>query len=175
MEKHILSLYANNHSGVLTRLTGLFSRRGYNIESLTACSTEDERFSRITIEVLGDKFVIEQITRQLDKLEDVLQIFEIERSNAILRELLLIKVKVSPEQRPEIESTANIMKARIVDIAQDCATLEKTGDSGKIDSLIKVLEPYGIIELARSGVNALERGNKSIKDYQDYNKEISGQ
>ncbi len=170
--KHVISVMVSNHSGVLTRVSGLFARRGYNIDSLSVCTTEDVNFSRMTIVTTGDDYVLEQITNQLDKLEDVKQVTELKQDNAILRELLLIKIKVLPSQRPEIESTANLFKARIVDTSLNCCTIEKTGEGNKIDNLIKILEPYGIIEMARTGLTALERGATSIKDYRDYNKEI---
>ena len=176
MEKlatHIITALVANKSGVLNRVSGLFSKRGYNIESLSVCTTEDEKLSRMTIVVNGDDYVLEQITKQLDKLIDVKKVSQItDDGAAILRELLLIKISVKPSQRPEIESVVNIYKAKTVDLSPVSMVLELTGESSKLDAFISVVKDYGIIELARTGLTALQRSNVCIKDLADYNELI---
>jgi len=170
---HIITALVANKSGVLNRVSGLFSKRGYNIESLSVCTTEDEKLSRMTIVVNGDDYVLEQITKQLDKLIDVKKVSQItDDGAAILRELLLIKISVKPSQRPEIESVVNIYKAKTVDLSPVSMVLELTGESSKLDAFISVVKDYGIIELARTGLTALQRGNACIKDLADYNELI---
>ena len=173
MEKistHIITALVANKSGVLNRVSGLFSKRGYNIESLSVCTTEDENLSRMTIVVNGDEYVLEQITKQLDKLVDVKKVSQIsDDGGSILRELLLIKISVKPSQRPEIESVVNIYKAKTVDLSPVSMVLELTGESSKLDAFISVVKDYGIIELARTGLTALQRGDVCIKDLKDYN------
>ena len=173
--KHIITALVSNKSGVLTRRSGLFARRGYNIESLSVCKTHNPAMSRMTIVALGTNDEINQIVRQLDKCVDChkTKIFRPEES--VKRELLLIKVNLEPEKRPELESTANMMKVKVIDIAPTSAILEMTGESNKIDSFIELMRAYGIIELARTGVTALARGRECIDDLVDYNEEISGQ
>jgi len=168
-KKHTISALVANRSGVLTRISGLFSRRGYNIESLSVCATEDDHLSRMTIVIIGDNYILEQIVKQLDKLIDVKKISLIEEFNAIYRELLLIKVSALPEIRTQIVEISNIYKAKIVDLSLNTITIENTGEPNKLDAFIKVLEPYGIMEMARTGVTALMRGDSCIKDLLDYN------
>ena len=146
----IMALAANK-SGVLTRVSGLFARRGYNIHSISACSTEDENFSRITIELDGDEYMLTQMVKQLDKLIDIKKITYADEKSCIFRELCLVKVKASPEKRSEIIEIKEVYKAN------------------KIDGFIRVIEPYGIMEMARTGVTALSRGGVCIKDLNDYN------
>jgi len=161
----VISALVTNKPGVLNRIAGLFSKRSYNIESLSVCTTEDEALSRMTIVAKGDESVLEQITKQLAKLYDVKKVLELETDSyaTLMRELLLIKIRVQPSQRTKVESTANIYKARAVDLSPDSMVLELTGEEGKIDAFINVVKHYGIIELARTGVTVLQRGDDSIK------------
>jgi acetolactate synthase-1/3 small subunit len=168
-EKHLITALVLNQSGVLTRVSGLFARRCYNIDSLAVCITEDERYSRMTIAVTADDATINQVIKQLDKLVDVIKISEIDPADAVIRELLLIKINVSPSQRPEIDTTCSVYKAKIIDLSPESVVIEITGEPGKIDGFINVLKPYGIIEMARTGLNALNRGIRSINDLTDYN------
>lgn len=161
--KHIITALVKNHSGVLTRISGLFARRCFNIDSLVVCATENPELSRMTIVSDTVDAVAEQMVKQLEKLVDVLKVRELE-DGSISRELLLVKIKLSAAQRPEIESTCNIYKAKLVDLSAESVVVELSGEPNKLDALIKILEPYGIIELSRTGVTALERGRKSIND-----------
>ena len=161
----VISALVTNKPGVLNRVAGLFSKRSYNIESLSVCTTEDDNLSRMTIVAKGDESVLEQIVKQLAKLYDVKKVLELDTDSyaSLMRELLLVKIRVQPHQRPEVESTANIYKARTVDLSPDSMVLELTGEEGKIDAFINVVKHYGIIELARTGVTVLQRGDDSIK------------
>ncbi len=162
MERYVLSALVQNHAGVLSRVAGLFSRRGYNIESLTVGETADPGLSRMTIAVSGDDSILEQIQKQLEKLVEVLVVRRLCPEASVSRELALIKVDASGQSRAEVIQTASIYRARIIDVCAECLTLEATGDHQKIDSLIELLRPYGIRELARTGVASLERGSVSI-------------
>lgn len=164
MEKHYLSMLVENRAGVLSRISGLIARRGYNIESLSVCATEDDAYSRMTIEILGDERTIKQIRAQLSKQAEVVKLKELDASEAVLRELLLIKIGVQKSEIPEIVDLTQIYKAKTVDIADGAMTLELTGKAAKLDSFTEVLKPYGIIELARSGSSALDRGAVSLRD-----------
>lgn len=159
MERYILSALVQNHAGVLSRVSGLFSRRGYNIDSLTVGETVDPGVSRMTIVVRGDEAILEQIQKQLEKLIEVAAVRRLDPNLAVLREIALIKVAASPESRPDIIQIANIFRARIVDVAADSLIVEVTGAQGKVDGLIELLKPFGILELARTGLSALERGS----------------
>ncbi len=169
MKQYIITALVTNKSGVLTRISGLFSRRGYNINSLSACATEDERYSRMTIVAEADESTIKQIVRQLDKLVDVVKIGLLEPDKAVSRELLIIKIKMQAAQRPEIESTCNIYKAKMIDLSPASIIVELTGEPNKIDAFINLVSHYGIIELVRTGLTALGRGNGSINDFDDCN------
>lgn len=151
-----------NHSGVLSKISGLFSRRGYNIDSLTVGVTEDPSISRITIVVFGDDSIIEQIIKQLNKLIDVIKVQEIDMENAISREIALIKVNAPVSARSSIIEISNIFRASIIDINDKSMIIETTGDPKKISAIIDVLKPFGIIELIRTGLTALNRGSKPI-------------
>lgn len=166
---HIISALVANRAGVLNRVAGLFSKRGYNIESLAVASTEDPAFSRMTIVASGDDYVLEQIIKQLDKLWDVVHVTQLHTDTSVMRELLLIKINVLPSQRPEIESTVRAFKAKSIDLSQSSQTIEMTGESNKMNSFIKILEPYGIIEMVRTGITALERGEGNIRRFEDIN------
>lgn len=156
--RHILSVLVENKFGVLARVSGLFSGRGYNIDSLCVAPTEDPTLSRMTIVTHGEDKVIEQIEKQLNKLIDTLKVSNLTHKEHVERELVLIKVK--GEQRTGIMEIINIFRAKIVDVSSKTLTIEITGDEGKIGALIEMLKPYGIIELARTGKIALIRGEK---------------
>lgn len=164
MEKHVLSALVKNSSGVLSRVSGLFSRRGYNIDSLTVGRTEDPSISRMTITLMGDENVLEQVKKQLNKLEDVVRVIDFKASESVYRELALIKVRANAENRAAINETVKIFRSKIIDISTDTLTIELTGDEEKITALINLMEEYGIEELVRTGVTALQRGEKTIKN-----------
>jgi len=164
MEKHVLSALVKNSSGVLSRVSGLFSRRGYNIDSLTVGRTEDPSISRMTITVMGDDNVLEQVKKQLNKLEDVVSVVDFKANESVYRELVLIKVKANAENRAAINETVKIFRSKIIDLSTDTLTIELTGDEDKISALINLMEEYGIEELVRTGVTALQRGEKTIKN-----------
>lgn len=158
---HVLSVQTRNRSGVLMRVAGLFARRGFNIDSLAVGTTENPDISRMTIVVEGDDRIIEQVTKQLYKLIDVVKIQDITDTPYVGRELVLFKVKVKPENRSEImETMLHVFRARIVDISNDTLMIEATGDPGKIEAMESYLEPFGIKEMARTGKVALTRGAK---------------
>ena len=159
---HILSVLVENKAGVLSRVSGLFTRRGYNIFSLAVSPTEDERYSRMTVVVDGDSAPIEQVTKQLNKLINVLKIVELD-PEAVQRELLLVKVKADMDSRSHVLETVTLFRAKVVDVASDAVTIEATGNAEKIEALLRVLEPYGIKELVQSGLVAMERGLKPGK------------
>lgn len=161
-KQHIISALVTNESGVLTRITGLFARRCFNIDSLAVCATEIPELSRMTIAVHGDENIIKQIVLQLGKLPDCRLTCEIDLDNAVMRELLLIKVKAPAATRTEIETVCRTYEAKIVDLSPDSIVLELTGKPNKIDGFIEVLRPYGILELSRTGLTALERGAKVL-------------
>lgn len=167
-QKHVLSVLVRNSSGVLSRVAGLFSRRGYNIDSLTVGRTEDKTISRMTITLKGDDDVLEQVKKQLEKLEDVIKIVEIKSGKSVVRELVLIKVKADAEKRAAINEIVKIFRCKIVDVSVDTLTIELTGDENKISALIKLMEEYGIEELVRTGVTALERGDTTIISHKGY-------
>lgn len=158
--RQIISILVNNQPGVLSRISGLFSRRGYNIDSLSVCATENENLSRMTICVLGTPQIVKQINAQLEKQEDVVKVMALENKNVALRELLLIKLAVSPEKRGEIVDLCTLFKAKSLDTTVDSMMLELTGSSDKIDAFIDTLASYQILEMARTGGAALERGSR---------------
>ena len=172
MKKYTITALVANKSGVLTRVSGLFARRGFNIESLCVCTTEDEALSRMTIVLNGDEYILSQMTKQLDKLIDVKKIALAEEADSIYRELLLMKVSAPAEKRSEIIEIKEIYKAKIVDLSPETLILEITGEPSKLDAFVKVVEPYGILELARTGTIALARGEKCLNDLVDYNESI---
>ncbi len=162
--RHTLAVLVENQPGVLTRVAGLFSRRGYNIESLAVGQTHEPSISRMTIVVDGDDRVIEQVTKQLDKLIDVIEVQDITNVEYVDRELVLIKVNAEPPVRGEIMQIVDIFRARIVDIGQRTLVIECTGDEGKIRAIEKSLKPFGILELVRTGKIAMVRGPKYEED-----------
>jgi acetolactate synthase I/III small subunit len=160
--KHTLAVLVENKSGVLSRVASLFSRRGYNIDSLAVGVTEDPEISRMTIVVHGDDHVLEQVTKQLNKLIDVIKVSDIGADDAVERELALIKVSADVDTRAEIIQIADIFRARIVDVAPKSMTVEVTGDEGKINAIEKLLRQFGIKEMVRTGKIALVRGPKKV-------------
>lgn len=156
--KHTISVLVENKPGVLARVAGLFSRRGFNIESLAVGTTEDESVSRMTIVASGDDQVLEQITKQLYKLIDVIKVFDIPKDVAVERELLLIKVACNDKTRAEIVEIVNIFKGRIADVSEGAMTIEMTGEENKVEGIKKLLKKFGIKELVRTGKVALQRG-----------------
>ncbi|MBE0448625.1 MAG: acetolactate synthase small subunit [Actinobacteria bacterium] len=155
---HILSVLVENKPGVLARVSGLFSRRGFNIDSLAVGPTEDPEISRMTIVVDADDLKLEQITKQLYKLVNVLKISDLDPKDSVQRELVLIKVNVPSNARAEVVETANIFRANIIDVSKSTLTIEITGTADKIQALEDLLRPYGIKELVRTGKIALARG-----------------
>ena len=158
--KHTISILVENKFGVLSRVAGLFSARGYNIESLSVGETLDPAVSRMTIVVRGDEFVIEQVTKQLHKLIDVIKVSDLTDDDHVERELVLMRINAEPQHRAEILRTADIFRAKVVDVTQATFVLEVTGDEGKIEALIELLKPMGIQELVRTGKVAIARGPK---------------
>ena len=156
--KHILSVLVENKPGVLARVSGLFSRRGFNIDSLAVGPTDDPNISRMTIAVDADDLRLEQITKQLYKLVNILKISDLDPRDSVERELVLIKVNASPNMRAEVVETANIFRANIIDVSKSTLTIEITGTADKIQALEDLLRPYGIKELVRTGKIALARG-----------------
>ncbi|MGI6777852.1 MAG: acetolactate synthase small subunit [Acetivibrionales bacterium] len=162
MAKHTLSVLVENHAGVLSRIAGLFSRRGFNIESLAVGVTENPDISRMTIVVDGDDYIVEQVSKQLNKLIDVIKIKRLEQSAAVSRELALIKVAASASTRTEIIQIVEVFRANIVDISKETLTIEISGDIDKVSALEEMLKQFGIKEIVRTGTIAIERGNKYI-------------
>ena len=164
MSTHVLSLLVEDKPGLLTRVAGLFARRGFNIESLAVGHTEIPGLSRITVVVDVEDLPLEQVTKQLNKLINVIKIVELDPSQSVQREHLLIKVRVDNATRSQVLEAVNLFRARVVDVSTDALVIEVTGDSGKTSALLKVLEPYGIKEIAQSGLLAIGRGGKSITE-----------
>lgn len=162
--QHVLSLLVEDKPGLLTRVAGLFARRGFNIESLAVGKTEVEGLSRITVVVDVEGLPLEQVTKQLNKLVNVLKIVELEPEQSVQREHMLVKVRVDNSNRSQILEAANLFRARVVDVVTDALVIEVTGDTAKINALLRVLEPYGIKEIAQSGLLAIGRGSKSITE-----------
>lgn len=161
-DQFILGVIVANRFGVLTRVAGLFARRGYNIDSLNVGETEDPRFSRMTIIVTGDDYIKNQAVKQLAKLHDVKKVELIPEEKAVMREMLLIKVKVTPDTRRDIIEAANIFRAKVIDFNADAMTIEVTGHSSKLDAFIEFMRNYGIIEMCRAGALAINRGPTSL-------------
>jgi acetolactate synthase-1/3 small subunit len=164
MSRHVLSLLVEDKPGLLTRVAGLFARRGFNIESLAVGPTEVAGLSRITVVVDEDDVQIEQVTKQLNKLINVIKIVELEESQSVQREHMLIKVRVDHQSRSHVLEAVNLFRARVVDVVTDALVIEVTGDTGKIQAFLRVLEQYGIKEIAQSGLIAVGRGSKSITE-----------
>lgn len=161
---HVLSLLVEDKPGLLTRVAGLFARRGFNIESLAVGKSEIEGLSRITVVVDVEELPLEQVTKQLNKLINVIKIVELDPAQSVTREHLLIKVRVDNTTRSQILEAVNLFRAKVVDVATDALVIETTGDTPKIQAFLRVLEPYGIKEIAQSGLVAIGRGSKSITE-----------
>ena len=164
MSKHTLSVLVENKPGVLARIAGLFARRGFNIDSLAVGPTEYTDVSRMTIVVNVEDNPLEQVTKQLNKLINVLKIVELEPASSVSRELLLVKVKADVQSRSQVLEIVQLFRAKVIDVAADAVTIEATGGEEKIDALLRVLEPFGVKELAQSGMVAMGRGTRSITD-----------
>ncbi|MCR4744449.1 MAG: acetolactate synthase small subunit [Lachnospiraceae bacterium] len=161
-QKKVFQLLVDNTSGVLSRIAGLFSRRGYNIHSITAGVTADPRFTRITIVTDGDDEILEQIEKQLRKLVDVRDIRELEPDNSVYRELCMIKIEADASKRQGIISIADIFRAKIIDVSADSLMIEMTGNQSKIEAFISLLNDYKILEIARTGIAGLQRGTEGV-------------
>ena len=158
MRSQVFSLLVDNNSGVLSRISGLFSRRGYSIDGMTA----DPRFTRITIVSSGDEQILSQIEKQLRKLEDVVDIKALKAEESVCRELIMVKLRANAAQRGEIISVADIFRAKIVDVEEDCLIIELTGTQNKLEAFLNLLKDYEILELARTGITGLSRGSKDV-------------
>jgi acetolactate synthase-1/3 small subunit len=159
---HVICLHVENQQGVLARISGLFSGRGYNLESITAGATTDPTVTRITLACTGDDAVVEQIKKQLNRLIDVIKVTELTGVPSLNRELMLVKVNAKGPQRGEVFQVADVFKAQIMDVGQESMTVELAGSPEKIDDLVALLQPYGIAEIARSGIVAMERSRKTV-------------
>jgi acetolactate synthase-1/3 small subunit len=164
VSRHTLSVLVENKPGVLARVSALFSRRGFNIDSLAVGPTEHPDVSRMTIAVNVEDLPLEQVTKQLNKLINVLKVVELDPDAAVQRELLLVKVKADPATRSQVLEVVQLFRAKVVDVSADAVTIEATGTADKLDAFIRVLEPYGIRELVQSGMVAVGRGARSITD-----------
>ena len=162
MQRKVFQLIVDNTSGVLSRISGLFSRRGYNIESITAGVTADPRFTRITIVASGDEQILSQIEKQVRKMEDVIDIKLLNTTNSVCRELMMIKIRANASQRAEIISVSDIFRAKIVDVEKDCLMIELTGTESKLEAFMELLDGYEILELARTGITGLTRGSDDV-------------
>ena len=161
--KQVFSLLVDNTSGVLSRVAGLFSRRGYNISSLTVGETADPRYSRMTVVAEGDERILDQIRKQLAKLIDVVDIKVLNPETSVSRELVLIKVRVDEKGRENVLTTANIFRGNIVDVSPDSLIVELTGSASKLDAFLKLMNNYEILELARTGITGLSRGSEDVR------------
>ena len=161
--KHIISILIENEAGALSRVAGLFSARGYNIESLTVAVTEDPTMSRMTIVTSGSDEVIEQIIKQLNKLIDVIKVLDLNDGKFIERELMLVKVKASPQHREEMKRMCDIFRGRIIDVADGSFTIELTGSGSKLDAFIESLDKTAILETVRTGASGIGRGDRVLK------------
>ena len=163
MAKHTLSVLVENHAGVLSRVAGLFSRRGFNIDSLAVGVTENPDVSRMTIVVDGDEYTVEQVSKQFNKLIDIIKLKKLEKSESVSRELALIKVAATASTRSEIIQIVGIFRANIVDVSKSTLTIEISGGADKVGALEDMLKQFGIKEIVRTGTIAIERGNRIIK------------
>jgi acetolactate synthase I/III small subunit len=164
MSRHTLSVLVENKPGVLARVASLFSRRGFNIDSLAVGPTEHDDISRMTIVVSVDELPLEQVTKQLNKLVNVIKIVELDPAQSVQREIILVKVRADIQTRSHVLETVQLFRAKVVDVATDAVTVEATGTAEKLEALIRVLEPFGIRELVQSGMVAVSRGGRSMTD-----------
>lgn len=160
--QRVYSLIVDNNPGVLSRISGLFSRRGYSIDSITAGVTADPRFTRITIVASGDELILSQIEKQVRKLEDIVEIKVLDPSESVYRELIMVKIRANASERAEIISVADIFRAKIVDVEKESLMVELTGTQSKLDGFLNLLDGYEILELARTGITGLKRGIKDV-------------
>jgi acetolactate synthase-1/3 small subunit len=163
MRRQALSLLVENNPGVTSRISGLFSRRGYNIDSFSSGVTADPKYTRITIVASGDELILEQIEKQLEKLEDVLFIKKLEPGLSVTRELILVKIRALDTQRQPIMNVTEIFRGNIVDVTQDSMVIELVGNQDKLDAFLNLLDGYEILELARTGITGLTRGSEDVK------------
>ena len=164
MTRHTLSVLVENKPGVLARVAGLFSRRGFNIESLAVGPTEHAEVSRMTIVVDAESQPLEQITKQLNKLVEVIKIVELDSEASVSRELLLVKIKADAATRGQVLEVVQLFRAKVVDVATDAVTIQVVGNQGKLEDFLRVVEPYGVRELVQSGMVAIGRGSRSITE-----------
>ncbi|NCB01773.1 MAG: acetolactate synthase small subunit [Spirochaetia bacterium] len=162
MERYTLGILVNNQPGVLSRVVGLFSRRGYNIDSLSVGETEKKEVSRITIVVTGDRQIVEQIEKQVEKLHDVKRVVELTMQGSIQTELVLVKVSTTPKTRAAVVELSEIYKAKIMDVTESTLTMRITGNADKVSTFLHLVRPYGITELVRTGITAMERGSQAM-------------
>ncbi|MCI8709337.1 MAG: acetolactate synthase small subunit [Dorea sp.] len=160
--QRVFSLLVDNNPGVLSRISGLFSRRGYNVDSITSGVTADPRFTRITIVASGDELILSQIEKQVRKLEDVREIKVLIPEHSVLREFVMVKIRANAEQRADVASVADIFRAKIVDVDKESLMIELTGNQSKVDAFLKLLDGYEVLELARTGLTGLSRGSRNI-------------
>jgi acetolactate synthase I/III small subunit len=163
MSRHIISVLVENEAGALSRIAGLFSARGYNIETLTVAPTEDASMSRMTIVTTGSEDVVEQITKQLNKLIEVVKVIDLSEAEHIERELMLIKVRAGQKEREDMKRMADIFRGRIIDVSDNTYTIELTGDTRKLDAFIRSLDQGTIIETVRTGASGIGRGNRVLR------------
>ena len=163
MTKYVFGILVANKFGVLTRVSSMFTRRGFNIDTLTVGETQSPEFSRITISMMGDEYSKTQIIKQLDKLHDVKQVEVMERDETVTRELLLIKIKNDSATRQDVLSAVDVFRSKIIDYSPDALCVEITGESSKINAFIELVKPYGIMEMCRTGLVALERGGNCLR------------
>ena len=173
MDRIVLSLLVDNTSGVLSRVAGLFSRRGYNIESLTVGVTADPRYSRMTVVSTGDQKILEQIEKQLAKLEDVVDIKKLENGSSVTRELILVKIRAKDTERQPILNVTEIFHGKVVDVTHDSMVIELTGHQDKLDAFLDLLSGYEILELARTGLTGLSRGISDVVMLDEDGKRVS--
>lgn len=163
MKRRVFSILVENTSGVLSRVSGLFSRRGYSIDSLTVGETTNPKYSRMTVVARGDEQILDQIMKQLEKLVDVIAIKELKDEESVCRELILVKVRADEEDRQAIISIAGLFRAKVIDVSLRSLIVELTGDLSKTEAFIRLLSQYEILELARTGVTGLSRGDQNVK------------
>lgn len=165
MGKHIFSILVANKPGVMTRVSSMFTRRGFNIDTLTVGETESPEFSRMTVSMIGDDYSRDQVVKQLSKLHDVKQVQVMERDETVTRELLLIKVKNDSSTRQDVLAAVDVFRSKIVDYSPDALCIEITGETTKINAFIELVKPFGIMEICRTGIVALERGSHCLRNF----------
>ncbi|MEE1019559.1 MAG: acetolactate synthase small subunit [Acutalibacteraceae bacterium] len=164
MKKFIIGMLVENKFGVLNRISGMFSRRGFNIDSLTVGVTENEELSRMTVTMTGDDYARDQMIKQLSKIQEVREIKQMNSDESVIRELVILKVKTTSENRHEVMDAINVFHAKITDYSPTAICLEITGETAKLDAFIEIVRPFGIIEMCRTGAVAMQRGNASLKE-----------